>query len=380
MHKLSFIMLTAGVLVSCSREAHVLTVTNPSAFDRSEIATAPLATVDSLMGGEPFRLLDSEGRELPYQRTYDGLLIFPATVAAESSTAYTLAPGTPAPVDTVVTGALYPRRKDDLAWENEHSAYRAYGPELQRSGERAYGYDVWTKSVDTLVVADRYHKHLDQGISFHKDNGNGLDVYTVGPTLGPGTAALLKGDSIAYPWAFADYEILDNGPLRFTARLTYLPVAFDGDSAVVESRLITLDSGEWLNRVAVSYGGLSRSATIAPGIVVHRFNPDGYRLLADRGIMAVADLTDNPAAGNGTIYIGVVAPEATTFGYLPLEEEKADAVGHVLARGSVAPGSAWTYWWGSGWSKGGVAGMQAWADILDRTRRRIDEPLNVTLQ
>ena len=85
---------------------------------------------------------------------------------------------------------------------------------LQKSGEKAYGYDVFTKSVEELVVEDRYAMELDsasraeikalreagkkeeadslsRAISYHIDHGNGMDCYAVGPTLGGGTAALM---------------------------------------------------------------------------------------------------------------------------------------------------------------------------------------------
>ena len=101
---------------------------------------------------------------------------------------------------------------DDIAWENDKAAYRAYGPALEASGERAWGYDVFTKSVSEPVVEMRYARELDpqarakisawrkegrkeqadslaQAISYHVDHGNGMDCYSVGPTLGGGTAA-----------------------------------------------------------------------------------------------------------------------------------------------------------------------------------------------
>ncbi len=91
-------------------------------------------------------------QEIPYQLTYDNRIIFPASVKASDKTIYTVMPGTPAPVDTIAWGRQFPERKDDMAWENDRSAYRAYGSALQQSGERAFGYDIWTKSVPHRVL------------------------------------------------------------------------------------------------------------------------------------------------------------------------------------------------------------------------------------
>lgn len=55
-----------------------------------------------------------------------------------------------------VYGALYKIRKDDIGWENDKGIYRVYGPALQRSGEKAYGVDVWVKNTPELVMNDRY--------------------------------------------------------------------------------------------------------------------------------------------------------------------------------------------------------------------------------
>ena len=231
----------------------VFTVSNPSDMARNEmveIAEAPAT---------PFLLMDARGHEVPYQITHDGKIIFRVSIPAKAGIDYKLVPGTPMPVDTICYGRIFPERKDDLAWENDRGAFRAYGPALQQSGEKAYGYDVWTKSVTGLVVEGRFYDDRVKRISFHIDHGKGMDVYAVGPTLGGGTSALmLPGDSIVMPYCWAEARVLDNGPLRFTAELTYNPVRIGGND-VIEHRLITLDAGDCLNKTTVWYDNLPAS-------------------------------------------------------------------------------------------------------------------------
>ena len=93
------------------------------------------------------------------------------------------------------------------------------------------------------VVEDRYDGDLNRGISYHVDHGNGMDCYAVGPTLGGGTAALFPDSTIVYPYCYKDCEILDNGPLRFTAKLVYNPLVVKGDSSVIETRIILWTRG-----------------------------------------------------------------------------------------------------------------------------------------
>lgn len=360
------ILLTA----SCSK-SHTVVISNPTALDRCEIIEVAMDDIKDVCEKSAFRVVDGAGEELPYQVTYDNKLIFPVSVKAGAHTNVTIRRGTPARVDTIACGAFYPERKDDLAWENDFAAYRAYGPALQASGEHAYGYDIWTKSVSHPVVRQRYHQAFTLDKNFHEDHGDGMDAYTVGPTLGGGTAARIDSlGNIIYPWCFSNYEILDNGPLRFTARLSY---------ETGEKRVITLDAGEFLNRTEVSFTD-STISIIAPGIVIHRQNPTGYVLSPEDGYMAYADLTDNADNGNGVIYIGVVAPDADSMVNVPLDAPQGDALGHILAKKSISPENRYVYYWGSGWSKGAMPDWQTWTKYLSDFHTRIKKPLEVTIE
>lgn len=366
---ISILSLGAVMLPSCTSQ-HAIEFTNSTLMDRHEMAQLPLAEVRKVVGEGEFRITDASGSEVAYQITYDDQLIFQAAVPSGGRSTYIIEPGVASSADTVACGAFYPERKDDLTWENDKAAYRAYGPALQASDEHAYGYDIWTKSVDVPIVRKRYLEAFALGRNFHEDHGDGMDVYTVGPTLGGGTAALVDsvGD-IVYPWCFSDFEILDNGPLRFTVRLGY-------ESG--EHRLISLDAGEFLNRTEVTFPDCG-CPTIAPGIVIHRQNPEGYCLSPDDHYMAYADLTDNVDNGNGVIYIGVVSPEVDSMMNVPLQEPIGDALGHILAKKSYSPRENFVYYWGSGWSKGGMPDWQSWKEYLAGFNERLKSPLNVEI-
>lgn len=278
-------MLAWGLAGCSSQDMRVISVHNALPVDRTdEMVEVDLDLLECLDGlvQNSFFLTDEEGTQVPYQLTYDRKLLFPATVAPGATARYCLHKGIPAKVDTVACGRYYAERADDIAWENDKAAYRAYGPALQRRGERAYGYDVFTKSVPYPVVEERYKRELNPDawaeikelqaagkkqeadsliriISYHVDHGNGMDCYSVGPTLGGGTAALMVDSALVYPYCYKEYEILDNGPLRFTVKLVFHPQVVGRDSSVVETRIISLDKGTYFNRTQVSYSGLSAS-------------------------------------------------------------------------------------------------------------------------
>lgn len=227
---------------------------------------------------------------------------------------------------------------------------------------------------------------LAQAISYHVDHGNGMDCYSVGPTLGGGTAALMTADSmLIYPRCYKEYEILDNGPLRFTVRLKYAPFTAGSDTSVVETRLISLDYGSHLNRTEVSYGGLRQSLPVASGIVIHPQNPDGYVCQPDKGYVAYADSTDNPHGNNGIIYLGMVFPQPLSHAapqwFTPDERKQhGGALGHVLGIGTYQPDSTWTYYWGSGWSKAGIGSMEQWNACLEDFAKKLQTPLRITVE
>ena len=167
MKKIFLAVATALAMFSCSQKEPVtVTITNPLSIDRNgemvEISMAEITGKLQLPDTAQVIVLDENGLEVPYQITYDDMLIFPASVKGDASAVYTIAEGTPQPVDVVACGRQYPERLDDVAWENDRAAYRAYGPALQEKGERAFGYDIWTKYNTTEpVVEARYAGELN---------------------------------------------------------------------------------------------------------------------------------------------------------------------------------------------------------------------------
>ncbi len=414
MKKFITLISTVLLMVSCTKHGPLqVTVTNSLHIDRKgELVEVCLNKVfDQVNPSDTADIivLNESGEQVPYQQTYDGKLIFPVNVVAGGSAIYTIQTGVKQEelFETSVYGRKYPERVDDVAWENDLTAYRTYGPALQANGERAFGYDVWLKRVPELVVEERYEMELNpvtkanidnlrrtghheeanklyQSVSYHVDHGNGLDCYKVGPTLGGGAAALLVDDAIVYPYCYVgEPEILDNGPLRFTVKLSYGATAIKNDASVTETRIISLDKGSQLNKTIVSYHGLTTATPIAAGIVIHPENPEAYVLDANNGYVTYTDLSDNIHNGNGEIYLGVVFPEEMNEAKVQLftEEEsrslRGGASGHVLAISEYQPGEEFTYYWGSGWNKYNFMDVTMWNNYVAEFALKARNPLIV---
>lgn len=416
-------ILMAALLLLCAGAAQAadqlkVTVKNPLATDRNgEMVELALADIEKKLGTTQVIVTDADGREVASQQTWDGKLIFQVGVGGKGQSVYYVQPGTPQGYEAKVFGRQFPERVDDMGWENDRVAFRAYGPQLQRNGERAFGYDIWNKRTDKLVINDRYAGELDaeiasvcrklrargendladdlyNAVSYHVDHGNGMDCYKVGPTLGAGADALLSngGQDIVFPYCYESFEILDQGPLRFTVKLVYEQKEYEGQQQR-ETRLISLDAGSQLNKAVVSFDGLTQTAPLAVGIVVHPENPNAFVLSQENGYMGYEDLGDpnqykekyraKQNAQFGKIYVGAVCPQAPKAMEYRALEGVGGTSGHILAISDLAPQTAFTYYFGSGWSRNPATAFQSltdWEAYLADFAQRVKTPLKVSLK
>ena len=348
-------------------------VVNDGNAPRNEVVEMDAAEVYlrlGIGGGRHFVVKNPLGNEVPYQLTYDGKILLEATVRPKGSAIYTIETGYPSTFRNTCYGRMYPERVDDIAWENDRGAYRCYGPALQASGEDAYGNDVWVKNTPDLVVEQRYYNELEKGLSYHVDHGDGLDCYKVGPTLGCGAPALMDGDNIVFPYCYTDYELLDNGPLRFSVKLVYNNI---------ETRIISIDKGSNFNKMTVTYGGAGETVDVASGVVIH--TEDTQSIVLGEDYVAYADPTDNPTAQNFQIYVGAVFPDGVDeVRKIMYDTPTRGNAGHALGiRRGVANGEPVTYYFGSAWSKFDCHSMDEWVLRIENLKQSLREPLRVEI-
>lgn len=377
-----------------------ITVVNNGDVQRQEVVEFDAKTVYDKLGlkkGDAFIVKNALGQQVAYQITYDGKILIDAAVRPKGKAEFTIMPGNPQKMQTVVYGKQYPERVDDIAWENDRTAYRVYGPALQRSGERAFGVDVWVKNTPDLEVENRYFTELSNhpkieelkkagkkeearemsiATTYHFDHGYGLDCYKVGPTLGCGTPALMNGEDLVFPYCYKSYKILDNGPLRFTVSLEYNPFALGNDKNIVEHRIISLDKGSNFNKMTVWYDGLTKPCDMAAGVVIH--SEDTKSIAYGENYVVYADPTDNPNGQNFQIYVGVLFPNGVkaTKGLMYAQPANG-ASGHGVGVITYQPGEKYTYYFGSAWSKNDVRTFNEWKLRSTETLDALHAPLKV---
>ncbi|MBR1498161.1 MAG: DUF4861 family protein [Bacteroidaceae bacterium] len=371
-------------------EKLTLTFRNESDRQRQEVAEVDLQAVCSQLGisaDEPLLIENMAGQEVASQKTYDGKLLLFVSLHPKGKASFTVSKGKPAEPKAYVKGKVYPIRKDDLAWENDRSAYRLYGPALQKTGERSFGIDVWVKNTPELVVEERYTKDhegnlkedslrkagqkvalddIDRNTSFHLDHGNGMDAYGVGPSLGCGTPALMNDGKLVFPYCYETCLIRDNGPLRFTAELTYGTT----DDGITEHRLLSLDKGSHFNRMTVWYDGIEKPTALAAGVVLH--GDDG--LVLGKNYVRYADPTDRPDLNQSQVFVATLFPDGVSKTKL-LKGELNHAIG-IVNRYLGAP---YTYFFGSAWSLYDVGSEAQWQNVIDKFMADLRSPLTYTI-
>ena len=389
--------------ISAAAQEVTVQVKNNTKQQRQELVEIDAQTVYNKLGvaaGRYFKVINAVRQEVSYQITYDGKILIDASVRPQGTATYTIVKGKPRDVKVFVCGRQYPERVDDIAWENDRGAYRLYGPALQRNNERAFGNDVWVKNTPDLEVEKRYKVELDnhpaieklkkqgkmeeaqameEATTYHFDHGYGLDCYKVGPSLGCGAPALMNGDEIIFPYCYKDYQILDNGPLRFTVSLTYHPTSYQGQQ-LTEHRVLSLDKGSNFNRQTVWYEGATKSIDVASGVVIH--NEDTQSVFIGKDFVQYADPTDNPNGQNFQIYVGVIFPDGATETRQIENEGHANGIfGHALCiKRGLQPGQKLTYYWGSAWSKFDCRNQDEWQLRLDNQKQALAQPLIVEVK
>mgnify|MGYP000860126475 FL=1 len=379
---LSLILLIFS-FVGCSTSKDQLTlhIQNPGSVDRQnemvEVAWKDIRQKLSLTENQAIVVTDSSGKQIPCQLIKNGsdeveTLLFPVSLAAGQTASFQISTGVAEPVQTMVYGRLVPERKDDFAWENNRTAFRVYGPALKATGEISNGMDFWAKRTDSLVIDKWYKNDLSGLASYHEDHGEGVDFYKVGRTLGLGMTAPVDNDTLCLGHNFVTAEILDNGPLRLTFKLTYDPYMAGGHE-IRETRIISLDAYSYFNKVTNIFETDTSELTVATGIVMPEENPEANAATTTFGDNTGIIAYETPANEvNGTIYNAAINPNG--FGIIKVSG------GHYLGLNSYKPGSRYTYYVGGGWSKAGFNSFEDWTQFVKSEKEKIDQPLIIQIK
>jgi hypothetical protein len=353
----------------------ILTIQNPSGFDRaSQTVEIPLLDVEQKLGKIDYHnleLSDPKGVSVAYQITYDKRFIFQLDIKANETRSFVLKTGE---VNQRFKPKTYARfikeRKDDFAWENDKVAFRIYGPALKPVDGPSNGIDVWYKRTDELIIDKWYENDLSGKVSYHEDHGEGLDDYKVGRSLGAGGTAPFVNDSLWLNENFASQELLDNGPVRSTLKLTYNKLNVNGKE-YGETRTISIDAGSQLTKIVQSYEGVSEKIDVAAGLVKRDGNDS---IVAKNNYLIYAEPYSDKVEN---VFLAMVFPDGYKKTVVNTYKIGNNSYSHVLAVCDYE--KPVTYYSGYGWSKAGIfSDISVFEKYISEFSESLNLPLKVT--
>ncbi len=388
-----------AITLAVAASALTVTVTQQLPVARpAETITVPWADVARALPGALLQQLavkDATGRGLPYQVTniapqakdpsgagvaYGELIFQHDFAAGEKSATFTIEKiSTVAPVFPAQVSARYvPERLDDFGWENDKIGHRTYGPALAAPAQPGInkevlvtsGLDVWCKRVSYPIVDRWYNKGHDH---YHKDEGEGMDMYQVGASRGCGGTGVWINQQLYVSRNYKSWKVIANGPIRAIFELTYEAWPAGG-LMVSEVKRFTVDAGHNLDQIESTFT-VTGAKEITVGIGLNK-TP------TDKGQEPQVTLTPNPADGsftqwivqktNGSLGTAVIVPA----GFLGWAEDERN---HLLLA-KVATGQPLRYYAGAGWSKAGeFSTPQAWNDYVAAWAARAAWPVQIAL-
>lgn len=356
--------------------ARTVNVSNPLAQPRfietAEIPWAPLAQALGAAPGDPIVALDGRtGQFLPAQLLDENSdaqaekLLVSLSLSGEEARPIEVRrlarPFRPARPAVRAYGRFVAEGRDDFAWENDRVAFRVYGPALEKR-QTSSGIDVWAKRVREPVI-DRWYRRAD----LHKDQGEGLDFYRVGPSLGCGGLGLWDGKTLESARNFRRWRLIADGPVRVAFELDY-DAWGPAQSRVTMTKRISLDLGQNLSRIETRFGtsGASRPLPVAVGIVRR-----GEGSLVRDEPTTWLSYVEPPQGESGQIGCGLVGPETVHFVENPQ---------HYLLVRDHPSNRPFIYYAGAYWSKGpDFRQPDEWAVYLAAFSRRASAPIAVKL-
>ena len=371
---------------------HDLSIARPS-----ETISIPWKDVNAALPGamiQKIAVKDASGRVLPHQVTniapqakdpknegiaYGELLFQHSFAAGEKSAGFTIEriDGVAPPFPIKAFARQVPERLDDFAWENDKIAHRTYGPALAAPAPAGVvkevlvtsGLDIWFKRVDYPIVDRWYNKGHDH---YHKDQGEGMDMYNVGKSRGAGGSGVWDGKTLHTGVNYASYKILANGPIRAVFELHYAP--WDaGGRQVSEVKRFTVDAGHWLDRIDSTFTtGAGDSAPLTVAIGLNKTPGDkGQEPKIQTGREGKVLLQWVEQKSNDAFGTAVVLPSAEGFAQDALNE---------LIVAKATPGQPLRYYAGGAWSRAGeITSRARWTQVTQDMAARDASPVRVTL-
>lgn len=372
--KFFFLLVWMLPITSIAQTKATVTIQNNSALDRKETIveikwSAILSSYPQVDTTSLVVINEKTKKQVSYQLEHKGNksiqnLLVQLDIKAKSSVTLSIQKGKSVAITSKTYARYVPERLDDFAWENDKIAFRTYGRALEKKEGDAYGFDVWVKSTNKLILNDRYKRN-----DYHVDHGDGLDYYHVGFTLGAGNMAPYIKDTIRYSGNYHHWKVLDNGPLRSTFELRY-DSWNAGGVKITAVKTISLDAGSQLNKIENRYTfDDTKPISVVVGII-RRDKAGVISLNEQQGIIAYWEPTFDK---DGTTAVGAIL--TTPVNKMWVDKEQ------ILAQTELKSNEPVVYYTGAAWDKAEkFTNSKQWIAYLDHFNQELQNPLIVRLK
>jgi hypothetical protein len=263
-------------------------------------------------------------------------------------------------------GRFVRERRDDFAWENDRIAHRMYGKELEtfpRDKLISSSVDVWTKRVRNLVINNWYM--VDD---YHKDRGEGADLYAAGATRGNGGTGIWQDGKLYASANFRESKVYAVGPIRVLFELTY--DAWDAAGVKVsEKKRVSLDAGQNLDRFETRYTIEGNAANLTHAIGIRRLKTTARQPGSDPAILT----TWEPVKEGGELGQAIVVDPTAV-------KDRADDDLNYYLLTKIEPGTPCVSYSGFAWTLAGDFKTAAdWQRYVAEFAARLRSPLEMKL-
>ena len=229
------------------------------------------------------------------------------------------------------------------------------------------GLDIWFKRVPYPIVDRWYNKGHDH---YHKDEGEGMDMYNVGKSRGAGGTGVWDGKALHTARNYKTWKVLANGPVRAIFELGY--EGWDaGGTTVSEVKRFTVDAGRQLDQVDSTFT-FTGPASLDVAVGLNKTPTDkgqSPKIEVVQGKSGATLLQWVEQASNGAMGTAIVLPGAQGFAE--------DTLNQLIVT-KAASGKPVRYYTGGAWSRAGdITSKADWEKYVAQEAARASSPIRV---
>jgi hypothetical protein len=238
------------------------------------------------------------------------------------------------PVDHVAMSVPYLYQYEGPGWESDLVAFRSYFD--SRNGKDIFGKITSKNCLTDIGTGENYHSLQDWG----------MDILKVGNSLGAGSLALLKNDSVYRlgKTESAEFRIVCEGPVRTIIELTYGGWQVENNNySLMET--ITIWAGKRSYTSEVRLAGGTGLDTLVTGIVDLKKAPkseieeSNYQIIYTHG---------NQSENNDILGMGILISNKNFVGYKQAPES-GDGITNTYMAFMKPINGAYTFHFYAGW-------------------------------